>query len=269
MSKIINGKDIALSLEHSIKNKINNIKLKLAIIQVGNSSEQDIYISSKVKLCNRLNIEYELLKYDYIEEQDLINKIEDLNNDKNITGILVELPLPSYLNKEKIINTIDYKKDVDGLTSINQDNGYILPCTVLAILEFFNAYNIDLTNKNITIVGYTSLIGIPLERYLNKLNIKPNICNSKTTNLKDITINSDIIISAVGKKYLITKDMIKENSILIDVGFNKVDNKIYGDISNDCIDKCSLITPVPGGIGPITVSMVGYNLIKCRELQSN
>lgn len=268
MENIINGKEIALGISKSCKEQIeiNNYKLKLAIISVGNNKETEIYIKRKIKFCNELGIECINLNYDQIQEKDLIDVIKNLNNNEEVSGIMIELPLPKYLNKDEIINSILPEKDVDGLTDINQNTNRIIPCTALAVVKIIEKYKIDIKNKNIVLVGYSKLIGIPLEKYFIKNNNVPIICNSKTTNLEIKLRQADIIITAVGKRNLITSDMIKEDVIIIDVGICKDNNKIYGDVDFDnCKRKCKLITPVPGGVGPITVSMVVENLINLKK----
>lgn len=268
MENIINGKEIALGISKSCKEQIeiNNYKLKLAIISVGNNKETEIYIKRKIKFCNELGIECINLNYDQIQEKDLIDVIKNLNNNEEVSGIMIELPLPKYLNKDEIINSILPEKDVDGLTDINQNTNRIIPCTALAVIKIIEKYKIDIKNKNIVLVGYSKLIGIPLEKYFIKNSNVPIICNSKTTNLENKLRQADIIITAVGKRNLITSDTIKEDVIIIDVGICKDNNKIYGDVDFDnCKEKCKLITPVPGGVGPITVSMVVENIINLKK----
>lgn len=268
MENIINGKEIALGISKSCKEQIeiNNYKLKLAIISVGNNKETEVYIKRKINFCNELGIECTNLNYDQIQEKDLIDVIKNLNNNEEVSGIMIELPLPKYLNKDEIINSILPEKDVDGLTDINQNTNRIIPCTALAVIKVIEKYKIDIKNKNIVLVGYSKLIGIPLEKYFIKNSNVPIICNSKTTNLENKLRQADIIITAVGKRNLITSDTIKEDVIIIDVGICKDNNKIYGDVDFDnCKEKCKLITPVPGGVGPITVSMVVENLINLKK----
>lgn len=273
MEKIMDGKLVANELKSKFKEKINllNDKLKLVVIQVGNDEASTIYVNNKKKLCEEVGIDFNHLKYENISEQQLLDKIEELNNDKTVTGILVQLPLPINLNSKKIIEKIDYRKDVDGLNSINVGKLYnreecIIPCTAAGIIMLLDYYNIQLEEKNVTIIGRSNLVGIPLFKLLTDRNCTVTLCHSKTKNLKEHTINSDIVVVAVGKKGLLTKDMVKDNSILIDVGINRIDNKLYGDIDQAVLEKCSMLTPVPGGVGPMTVVMLINNVIKCYEL---
>lgn len=275
MDKIIDGKLVSAILKEKLKDKISNLdkKLKLVVIQVGNNEASNIYISKKEQLCKEMNIDFECLKYEMIEEKELIDIIKDLNNDIDVTSILVQLPLPNNLNEINAINSIDYRKDVDGLTSINIGKLYtkensIVPCTALGIMELLKYYNVPLEGKRVSLIGRTKLVNIPLFKLLLDQNCTVTMCHSKTNDLKEITKNSDIIISATGVKHLINKEFIKENSIIIDVGITRVDGKLFGDVDfDDCINKVSLITPVPGGVGPMTVVMLINNIIECYKLQ--
>ena len=265
--EIVDGKLIRDNLLKKYKQEIekNNYKLKLAIIYIGEDEASKIYINNKKKICEELNIECIIYNYKSIEENSLKKIINDLNNDNSVTGIMIELPLPQEFNPDEIINLIDSNKDVDGLST----NSFTNTCTSLAVLEILKYYNIDI-NKKITLIGYSRLIGKPLEKYFKSKGINPTICNSKTTNLKDYTKDADIIITAVGKKNLITENMIKENSTIIDCAITNNDNGICGDVDYlNVKDKCNLITPVPNGVGPITTAMVIKNLInlyKTKEL---
>lgn len=273
MEKILNGKEVANSLKSTLKDELNLIdkKLKLVVIQVGNDEASNVYVNNKKKLCEEMNISCEHLRYEKITEEELLDKIDELNNDLNVTSILVQLPLPDYLDSKKIIDRIDYKKDVDGLTSINIGRLYnnekaIIPCTAYGIIKLLDYYKIPLEGKRITIIGRSSLVGIPLFKLLTDRNATVSLCHSKTKDLKEYTLNSDIVVVAVGKKGLLTKDMVKEDSILVDVGINRVDNKLYGDIDSDVVEKCAMITPVPGGVGPMTVVMLINSIIDCYYL---
>lgn len=273
--KIINGKEIRSKLEEKYKNKIMTIndQLTLVVFQVGNDAASDIYVKNKKNLCEKLGISFLHKKYDNITEEDLIKEIELCNSDKNITGILVQLPLPSYIDEEKIIESIDPVKDVDGLTSINMGKlmsgeKSLVPCTALGIMEIFNYKNIDLEGKNIVIVGRSKLVGLPLIPLLLRKNSTVTVCHSKTKDLKKITKDADVLVVAIGKKEFIREEFVKDNAIVIDVGINRDDDKIYGDCAfDDILDKVSGITPVPGGVGPLTVVMLINNVIEAYYLQ--
>ena len=206
-----------------------------------------------------------------VDEQEVINKIIELNNDDYVNGILLQLPIPDKFNRYKLLNLINKNKDVDGLTDINAGllfKGYnnLVPCTPLGIIRLLKEYNIEISGKHAVVIGKSNLVGKPLAILLLQEGATVTICHSKTNNLREITKQADILISAVGKKDLITKDMIKEKAIVIDVGINRVDGKIYGDVDFENVKSIvSYITPVPGGVGPMTVAMLLSNVIKNYE----
>ena len=274
---IIDGNKIREEKIEQFSNRIKmlNDSLKLVVLQIGNNESSNIYIKNKEKLCNKVGILFEHIKYDNIAENDLISKIEELNNDKTVTGILVQLPLPREIDEKRVIDSIDPVKDVDGLTTFNigklfsGDKG-IVPCTVLGILEILSNININLEGANVVIVGRSRLVGLPLAGLLLKQNATVTVCHSKTKDLKEKTKQADILIVATGKKGLITEEFVKDGVVVIDVGISRVDGKIYGDCDFDTIkNKCKAITPVPGGVGPLTVTMLINNIIEAYNLQKN
>lgn len=275
MNKIIDGKECSNKVRNYLKKEIEALdcKLKLSVIRVGNDPSSIIYINNKKKACNEVGIDFEEVYFEEnTTEEIIINKIKELNKDNKITGILVQLPLPKHLNENNIINFIDYRKDVDGLTTVNlgklnNNEKCIIPCTAKGIVTLFDKYKIELEGKNIVLIGRSKLVGKPLIPLLLNRNATLSICHSKTSNLKDYTKKADIIICAVGKADFIKSDMIKNDSIIIDVGINKIDGKLYGDVNfNDVIDKVKLITPVPGGVGVMTVTSVISNILDCYKL---
>ena len=275
MNKIINGKEIREALKQELQDKINKISesLKLVVIQVGDAPASNVYIKNKKKLCEELGILCEHKKFLEITEQELIQEIDNLNNDKTVTGILVQLPLPSEIDETKIIEKISPLKDVDGLTSQNMGklftgNKALVPCTALGIIKMLEYLNIDLQGLNVTVVGRSKLVGLPLIALLLNKNCTVTVCHSKTKNLPEKTKNADVLIVAVGQKELITKDYVKDDAIVIDVGINRYQNKLYGDCNfNELLPKCKYITPVPGGVGPLTVIMLINNIIEAYYLQ--
>lgn len=275
MNKIINGKEIREALKQELQDKINKISesLKLVVIQVGDDPASNVYIKNKKKLCEELGILCEHKKFLEITEQDLIQEIDNLNNDKKVTGILVQLPLPPEIDETKIIEKISPLKDVDGLTSQNMGklftgNKALVPCTALGIIKMLEYLNIDLQGLNVTVVGRSKLVGLPLIALLLNKNCTVTVCHSKTKNLPEKTKNADVLIVAVGQKELITKDYVKDDAIVIDVGINRYQNKLYGDCNfNELLPKCKYITPVPGGVGPLTVIMLINNIIEAYYLQ--
>ena len=197
------------------------------------------------------------------------------NEDKNITGIIIQLPIPDKYNTNKLINLIDPNKDVDGLTDYNKVKLYnneegIIPCTPLGILELLNHYNIDVKGENIVIIGRSLLVSKPLFNLLLNKDATVTMCHSKTINLSSITKNADILISATGKPHLVTEDMIKDNAVIIDVGISRIDGKLCGDVDFENVSKkASYITPVPGGVGPMTVIMLMKNILNAYKKQKN
>ena len=273
MNKIIDGKMVRDIKKEELINKIAKLdkKLTLVVISVGNDEASKVYVSQKEKMANSIGYNFINLHYEKIENEELIKKIKELNKDKKVTGIIVQLPLPRYLDKEKIINTINPMKDVDGLTNenlvklIKKETG-LIPCTPKGIISLLEYYNVDLT-KRVVIVGRSELVGLPMFHLLLNKNATVTICHSKTINLEFYTKKADILIVAVGKKWLITKDMIKKDTVLIDVGINRVGSKLYGDIEDTAMEKCSLMTPVPGGVGPMTVISLMENVYLAHLLQ--
>lgn len=273
MNNIIDGKLVRNIKKEELVEKIKklNIKLTLVVISVGDDPASRVYVGQKEKMALSLGYNFLNVHFDSIKEDDLINEIDKLNKDKNITGIIVQLPLPKYLDKDKIINIIDPLKDVDGLTNNNlikliKKEDTLISCTPKGIMTLLDYYKIDL-QQNIVIVGRSELVGLPLFHLLLNKNATVTLCHSKTKDLKKYTKNADILIVAVGKKWLITEDMIKENVVIIDVGINRDNDKLYGDVNSNCIEKSFLMTPVPGGVGPMTVISLMENVYKAYELQ--
>lgn len=273
---IIDGKKLQSEVKDKLINKIDNIsdKLKLVVIQVGDDPASSVYVRNKGKLCNDVGILFEHVKYDdSILEKELISKIDELNNDSSVTGILVQLPLPSSINEDRVLESIKYYKDVDGLTSDNIGNLFagndgIVPCTALGVMEILDSVNTDFVGANVVIVGRSKLVGLPLVALFSRRNSTVTLCHSKTKDLKSITSNADILVVAVGKKEFIDGSYVKDGSIVVDVGINRYDGKLYGDCEfSSVLPKVKYITPVPGGVGPLTVVMLVNNVIKAYELQ--
>ncbi|MDD4643927.1 MAG: bifunctional 5,10-methylenetetrahydrofolate dehydrogenase/5,10-methenyltetrahydrofolate cyclohydrolase [Bacilli bacterium] len=274
MTVIIDGKKISLKIKEKLKQEIANLKNKptLAVIQIGNNEASNSYIRAKEKVAQEIGINFIHLKYlEDIEEQIIINKINELNMNKDITGIIIQLPIPKKFNTNKIINNIHPTKDVDGLTYKNigkliQDIPSLISCTPKGIMRLLDEYKIDIKGKNIVVVGRSNLVGKPIAQLLLNRDATVTVCHSHTKNLSFYTKQADILIVAVGKKHLITKDMVKEESVIIEVGINKEDNNLYGDVDFDNVkDIASYITPVPGGVGPMTVMMLMENVVKCLK----
>ena len=274
MDKIINGKEISKRIKEELKQEIEVFSRKpsLVVIQVGNDIASDVYIEGKKKASLEVGIDFKHLKYEEdVTEEVLIEKIQELNSDDMVDGILLQLPLPKHLNEVKIINYIDPSKDVDGLTITNigkltnKIDG-LVSCTPLGIMELLSAYNVELEGKHVVIVGRSNLVGKPLISLFLNNNATVTVCHSKTKDLSEYTKQADILVVAVGKQNLINRDMIKKGCVIVDVGINRVEGKLYGDVYYlDVFDKVSLITPVPGGVGPMTVTMLLKNVVKCYK----
>lgn len=266
---IINGKEISEKIKEELKAEVKTYMIKpcLAVIQVGNDPASDVYIKAKEKACSEVGIYFKYIKFEETaREIEVINKILELNNDEYVNGILLQLPLPEKFNAEKLINYIARNKDVDGLTDINvgkliNKKKCIVSCTPQGIMELLKQYEIEVSGKNVVIVGRSNLVGKPLISLFLNSDATVTVCHSKTNNLKEFTSKADILVVAVGHKYLITKDMVKEGATVIDVGINHEDGKLYGDVDFDNVkDKVAYITPVPGGVGPMTVAMLLKNV---------
>ena len=273
---IIDGKKEAAILREEIKNEIANLKKKtnkvpgLAVILIGEFAPSQIYVRNKEKNSKEVGINSNVIKYPSdVSEEEVLNKIEELNKDKNISGILVQLPLPDQINKEKIINAIDPLKDVDGFNPVNVGDlasGYkaIVPCTPLGCLLLIKKVEKNLSGKHAVIIGRSNLNGKPMAQLLLKENCTVTIVHSKTKNLQNECLKADILVAAVGVPNLVKKDWVKRDAIVIDVGINKVNNKIIGDVNFEEIkDKVKAITPVPGGVGPMTIACLLSNTLEC------
>ena len=271
---LLDGKKISDKIKEEIKLKTKNylIKPTLAVIQIGDDEASNVYINSKKNSCEKVGFNFIHIKFtEDTLEQEIINKIIELNNDSYVNGILLQLPIPSKFNQYKLLNLINKDKDVDGLTDINmgmlfKNYNNLVPCTPNGIIKLLDEYKIDLKGKYAVVVGKSNLVGKPLAMLLLQKGSTVTICHSKTKDLGYFTKQADILISAVGKKDLITKDMVKDDAIVIDVGINRVDGKLYGDVDfEDIKDIASYITPVPGGVGPMTVAMLLSNVLKNYE----
>ena len=273
---IMDGKAISKIVKDEVKQEIKElgIKLKLLVIIVGNDPASMIYVSSKEKACKQCLIEAETIRLDGNSSQkDVVDAIEKANNDKSVTGILVQLPLPDHIDTEYVINKIDPNKDVDGLTNINQGklvNGMksIVPCTPKGIMRLFKEYAVDLNGKNAVVIGRSVLVGKPIALLMLQANATVTIAHSRTKNLAEVCKDKDIIVSAVGKAKIVTGDMVKDGAVVIDVGINRVHGTIVGDVDYyEVSEKAARLTPVPGGVGPMTIACLMENVLECYKLQ--
>ncbi len=273
---IIDGKKEAGIIRNEIKKEISDLKKKsgktpsLTVILIGDFAPSLIYVKNKEKSAREVGINSEIIRYPKnVGEKDILKKIEELNKNDEISGILVQLPLPSQISKEKIINAINPSKDVDGFNPINVGNlssGYdsIVPCTPLGCLLLIKKIEPNLAGKHAVIIGRSNLNGKPMAQLLLKENCTVTIVHSKTNDLKNECLKADILVAAVGVPNLIKKDWVKKNAIVIDVGINKVGEKIVGDVNFDELkDNVKAITPVPGGVGPMTIACLLKNTLTC------
>ena len=273
---IIDGKKISMEVIEEIKKEISFLKKKtnkipgLSVILIGDFTPSQIYVKNKQKKSLEVGINSEIIRYpEKISEQEVLKKIKELNDNKNVSGILVQLPLPKHINKQKVINAINPFKDVDGFNPLNVGNlasGYeaIVPCTPLGCLLLIKKIEKDLTGKHAVIIGRSNLNGKPMAQLLLKENCTVTIVHSKTKDIKNECQKADIIVAAVGVANLVKEDWVKKDSIIIDVGINKIDNKIVGDVNFENVkSKVKAITPVPGGVGPMTIACLLKNTVEC------
>ena len=273
---IIDGKKEAEVLRNEIKKEISLLQEKtkkvptLSVILIGNYAPSEIYVKNKVKKSKEVGINSNIIRYpDNVSENEVLKKIIELNEDSKVSGILVQLPLPKQINKEKIINLIHPSKDVDGFHPVNVGNlasGYhaITPCTPLGCSLLIKKIEKNLSGKHAVIVGRSNLNGKPMAQLLLKENCTVTIVHSKTKNIKDECSKADILVVAIGVPNFIKKDWVKEGSIVIDVGINKLENKIVGDVKFEEVkEKAKAITPVPGGVGPMTIACLLKNTLEC------
>ena len=273
---IIDGKKEAENLRQEIKKEIDVLKSKnkkvpkLTVILIGDFAPSQIYVKNKEKSAKEVGIHSNVVRYSKdVKEEEVLKKIEDLNNDNDVSGILVQLPLPPQINKEKIINAVSPKKDVDGFHPMNVGNlssGHhaLIPCTPLGCLYLIKKVEKNLSGKHAVIIGRSNLNGKPMAQLLLKENCTVTIVHSKTKDLKHECLKADIIVAAVGVAKLVKEDWVKKNSIVIDVGINKVGDKIVGDVDFDAVkEKSKAITPVPGGVGPMTIACLLKNTLDC------
>lgn len=278
MAEIISGKELSALMRENIRERVGKLSEKgesvgLAVIIVGDDSASQIYVRNKHKACAEVGIEsFQYALPGNTTEEELLELINKLNNDSRVDGILCQLPLPSHINEKTVINAISPKKDVDAFHPINTgriltgDYGF-LPCTPAGVVEMLKYKNIQIAGKKCVIVGRSNIVGKPLALMLLKENGTVTVCHSKTENLKEETLKADILVAAVGKARLIKEDMVKDGAVVIDVGMNRDENgKLCGDVDFENVEKmASFITPVPGGVGPMTITMLLENTLRAHE----
>lgn len=279
--EIIDGKKLAKTTRENLKVeveelKVNGINPKLAVIMVGNNSASQIYVRNKSRACDEVGIEFEeYLLPTTTEQNELLNLIDKLNNQEDINGILLQSPIPDGLDINEAFRKISPEKDVDGFHPVNvgklvlgQDT--FVSCTPYGIMRMFEAYNIDLEGKNAVVIGRSNIVGKPMSHCLLNKNATVTICHSRTKNLAEITKRADILVAAIGKAEFVKADMVKEGVVVIDVGINRTEEgKLKGDVDFENVSKkASYITPVPGGVGPMTIAMLMNNVVKAAKIQN-
>ena len=278
MAEILDGKELAKKIRQSLKVRVdklkeNGIKPKLAVIMIGNDPGSTVYVRNKSKACEKVGIEFEEFLYDdSLSEEELLKTIDRLNEDSSIHGILLQSPVPSSINIKKAFNRISPRKDVDGFNPVNVGNLSIgdkafISCTPYGIVKLLEEYNIETEGKEAVILGRSNIVGKPMIQCMLNKNSTVTVCHSKTKNIDEITRKADILIAAIGKPKFVKKDMIKNGAVVIDVGINRnEDGSICGDVDFDEVkEKASYITPVPGGVGPMTIAMLLNNVVEAAE----
>ncbi|MBR2786004.1 MAG: bifunctional methylenetetrahydrofolate dehydrogenase/methenyltetrahydrofolate cyclohydrolase FolD [Clostridia bacterium] len=278
MANIIDGKALAQKIRINLKHEVDELRIKgitpkLAVIMVGDDKASKVYVKNKSKACDEIGIEYEeFLMAETTTMEELLELIENLNNRNDIHGILLQSPIPKHLDINQAFNKISYNKDVDGFNPVNVGKLAIgedcfISCTPFGVTKMLEEYNIEVQGKNVVIIGRSNIVGKPLIQCMLKKNGTVTVCHSKTENIKEITSRADILIAALGKSKFVTQDMVKDGAVIIDVGINRNDDgKLVGDVDFENVEKkASYITPVPGGVGPMTIAMLMTNVVKAAK----
>lgn len=276
MAIILDGKKLSTKILEELAHEVSKMDKKpsLVVIQVGDNPASSLYVGMKKKMAEKLGIKSEILKYsESLSEAELLEKIAELNSDSTVDAMLVQLPLPAHIDSKKILQSISPKKDVDGSTPENIGRisvglePFAYPCTPLGIMKLLEEYEIDIDGKNVVIVGRSNIVGKPLALMMLARNATVMVCHSKTKNLSQITKTADILVSAVGKNKIISEEMVKNKSVIVDVGVSKVDGKTVGDVDFVGVEKvCSFISPAIGGVGPMTIACLMLNTVELSKL---
>lgn len=269
--KIIDGKAIANEIKNEIYEEVLMLDRKpgLAVIMVGDDSASKVYVSNKEKTCNKLGIKsFMYCLPENTSEDELLSLIKKLNADNAVDGILLQHPVPNHIDEMKAFNTISPVKDVDGFNLVNRGKLAVgedafVACTPLGIVELLKHENIEISGKRVVIIGRSNIVGKPLYELMLRENATVTVCHSKTIGIKEICKTADILVAALGKPKFVTADMVKDGAVVVDVGINRIDGKLVGDVDYDnVLAKVSAITPVPGGVGPMTIAMLMKNVMK-------
>ena len=282
MAKIIDGKLVSQEVRKRLANEVQEFKGKtgvtpgLAVILVGNDPASAVYVRNKHRGCEEAGMNsYQIYLPEETTEDELLQKIEQLNADKSVHGILVQLPLPKHISEDKVIAKISAEKDVDAFNTSNvgkivTGKYSFLPCTPAGIMELFRFYNVDISGKECVVIGRSNIVGKPMALLLLAENGTVTVCHSRTKNLAEVTRRADILVVAIGKANFVAADMVKEGAVVIDVGINRLENgKLAGDVDFEAVAPiASMITPVPGGVGPMTISMLLQNTLTAAKNQT-
>lgn len=276
MATIINGKELAQKIRLELKEEVAKLEVqpKLAVIMVGNDKASEVYVRNKSKACNEIGIGFEeFLLEENTTREELLDLIQKLNERKDIHGILLQSPIPKHLDIREAFNTIDYRKDVDGFHPINVGKLSIgedcfVSCTPAGVMKMLEEYHIALEGKNAVVIGRSNIVGKPLVQCLLNKNATVTVCHSKTKNIKEIASKADVLIAALGKPKFVTADMVKQGAVVVDVGINRTEEgKLVGDVDFEAVEPLSsYITPVPGGVGPMTIAMLMTNVVKAAKM---
>lgn len=274
--KILDGKKIKKEILDELKDEVSKLsdKPNFVVIQVGNNEASNVYIKQKAKMAEYIGYGYTHLRLpEDITQANLLKEIDKLNKDKNVHGVLVQMPLPSHIDTFVIQNAVLPEKDVDGLSDVNAGKLFhgkdaLFSCTPYGVMELLKRYNILVEGKHAVVVGRSNLVGKPMSVMLTNAGATVTLCHSKTKDLVKHTKKADILVVTVGKPKLVTRDMVRRGTVVIDVGINRLDDGLCGDVDYAGVcDKCKYITPVPGGVGPMTVAMLGLNILKAYKMQ--
>lgn len=281
MAELISGKVVSAKVKDDVRKETEilaekGIKAGLAVVIVGNNPASRVYVNSKKKACEEVGFaSYEYALPEETTQQELLDLVDVLNNDKKVNGILVQLPLPKQIDENAIINAISAEKDVDAFHPFNVGKIMIgdfafLPCTPAGVMELIDSTGVEIAGKSCVVIGRSNIVGKPMAMLLLHRSGTVTICHSKTKNLAEICRNADILVAAVGKANFVTADMVKEGAVVIDVGMNRLENgKLCGDVDFEAVEKkASFITPVPGGVGPMTIAMLMKNTLTAAKAQN-
>ncbi len=278
---LIDGKVVSQDVKDRVAREVASLKEKtgkvpgLAVVQVGEDPASTVYVRNKNKTCEKMGFNnYSLHLDEGISEGELLAHIKDLNTNPEVHGILVQLPLPDSINSQKVLETLDPAKDVDGFHPVNV--GYLatggaklVPCTPAGIIEMLDHYKIDIEGKHAVVLGRSNIVGKPMAHLLLGRNATVSICHSRTKDLPAMARSAEILVAAIGRAKFVTADMVKDGAVVIDVGINRVDGKLVGDVDFDTVaEKASYITPVPGGVGPMTIAMLMSNTLHAFKMAS-